>query len=346
MKTRRAFLKTLSFFIALVVPWTILPQKWRQSLNHLAGRPIAEVDVAEAAEEDTIGIAPEVLSRKGFEDIQALCQPGMQGRRAGTDGETRTLVYLKDQLEALKLEPFGDEGFFQKFSIPSMAERVINGRALFRPQGTNTPPIPSTNLLGGLKGMNQEESIIISAHYDHLGIYQGELHRGANDNASGVGCVLEVMRRLVSERIQGTIPRINVVAVFWGAEEMGLLGSNYFVKNPTIPLSNISAVINFDTISRGDSEEFILWSKTDGTVISTIMNVGSRLGARIEKTDGNGHKSDDVSFQGTSIPAVTVLSKDWLLNNHTKEDDISNISEKKFELACNILYYTVKEVAY
>lgn len=347
MNTRRTFIKFLSFFGALIVPWTILPQKWSQGLSLLAGKPSIKLDIAQAEGADGSDvIAAGILAKKGFEDIQALCQTDMQGRRSGTIGETRALVYLQEQVRELQLKSFGDGNFLQAFSIPAMEERVINGRALFRPKQVKASPILATNLLAGINGINQNETIIISAHYDHLGMYKGELHRGANDNASGVGCVLEVMRRLVQENLAGTTPRTNVVAVFWGAEEMGFLGSKHFVKNPVIPLSKIKAVINFDTIAAGAKEEFIFWAPKDNILIDTIKTVVQRNGARIEKDVGKGHKSDDSSFLDTDIPAITVLSRDWLRKNHTPEDDISIINEEKFELACDILYDVVKELAY
>ncbi|KUO65589.1 MAG: peptidase M28 [Gracilibacter sp. BRH_c7a] len=347
MNTRRTFIKFLSFFGALIIPWTILPQKWSRSLSLLVGKPPIKLDIARADGADGSNkIAAEILAKKGFEDIQVLCQVDMQGRRAGTIGETRAYVYLEEQLRALQLEPFGDNNYLQTFSIPEMAERVINGRALFRPKQVDVSSILATNLLAGIKGANQNEAIIISAHYDHLGIYNGELHRGANDNASGVGCILEVMRRLVQENLVGLIPKINIVAVFWGAEEMGFLGSKYFVKNPTIPLSNIRAIINFDTIATGIKEEFIFWVPKDNSLIEIVKQVAKQNGARIEKDYGNGHKSDESSFLDTSIPALTVLSKAWLRKNHTPEDDITIINEEKLKLACNILYDTVKELAY
>ncbi len=347
MNTRRTFIKFLSFFGALIVPWTILPQKWSQGLSLLAGKPSIKLDIAQAEGADGSNIiATDILAKKGFEDIQALCQADMQGRRSGTIGETRALVYLEEQVRELQLEPIGFENYLQTFSIPAMEERVINGRALFRPKQVNAAPVLATNLLAGIKGINQDETIIISAHYDHLGMYKGELHRGANDNASGVGCILEVMRRLVQENLAGTTPRTNVVAVFWGAEEMGFLGSKYFVKNPVIPLSNIKAVINFDTIAAGSKEDFIFWTTKENSLTEIIKTIAQRNGARIEKDDSKGHKSDDSSFLDTGIPAITVLSRDWLWKNHTPEDDITIINEEKFELACDILYDVVKELAY
>ena len=346
MLFRSTFLKVLSFLGAMIIPWTILPQQWRHSLSFLIGEPSIKLDILQADGSDGTSIIGIVLAKKAFEDVQTLCDVDMQGRRATTIGETRALIYLEEQLQALKLEPFGTENYFQTFFIPEMEERVINGRALFRPKQASDKQLSCTNLLAGIKGKNEQETIIISAHSDHLGIYNGELHRGANDNASGVGCVLEVMRRLVREELAGSQPMINIVAAFWGAEEMGFLGSKYFVKNPTIPLSSIKAMINFDTIASGVKKEFILWSSRENHLTALFKDVGHQYGASIDRVDGKGHRSDDSSFAETAIPAVTVLSKEWLWKNHTGEDDITIINNEKLELASNILYDTVRKLAY
>lgn len=343
MKSRRTFVKILSFLAALVIPWTVLPQQWWRKMSYPTGRPPVKLAIAQADEGEP---SAKILQAKAFDDIEALSHPAMEGRRSGTAGETRALVYLTDQLEALKLQPFGKDRYLQRFSIPLMEERIINGRALFRRAARSDLSLSSANLLGGIQGKNQAYSIIISAHYDHLGIYQGKLCPGANDNASGVGCILEVMRRLAKESLAGTQPRVNVVAVFWGAEEMGYLGSKYFVKNPTIPLSGLQAVINFDTVAWGEDKNFILWSQRAGSLSKIIMEAGYNNGAKVELAPRNGHASDEISFQDSGIPAVTLLSKDWIRKNHTPEDDLTIINRGKLDTACAILYDTVKKLAY
>lgn len=312
----------------------------------MLGEPPAKILLPAEAGQNLPKPSPEVFARKAIDDIRILSSADMQGRRAGTAGETKALVYLQEQLEALHLKAFGDDREWQTFSIPFMEERVINGRALFRPDVSDSLRMPAANILAGLTGKSPEGTVIISAHFDHLGIYNGKLCPGANDNASGVGCVLEVMRRLVKESGTGTRPRINIVAAFWGAEEMGFLGSQYFVKKPTIPLSQVKAVINYDTVGNGEKKDFILWSTGDSPLINSVKKAVQKNGAEIESTAGQGYNSDQISFAGTGVPAVTILSKEWLAKNHTPEDDMSLINEEKLETACNILYDLIKEMAY
>ncbi|NLI94151.1 MAG: Zn-dependent exopeptidase M28 [Peptococcaceae bacterium] len=346
MKSRRTFIKMLAGIGAFVIPWTTLPRYWGQKAEYLLGEPPVKLYLPSDMGQNSKKPSPEVLAKKAIEDIRVLCNPDMQGRRAGTAGETRTLVYLQEQLEALQLKAYGNDHYWQMFSIPPTEERIINNRALFRPDESDNLRIPAANILAGLPGRNREEAIILSAHLDHLGIYKGKLCPGANDNASGVGCVLEVMRRLVKESAQGTRPYPNIVAAFWSAEEMGFLGSKYFVKKPTIPLSQIKAVVNLDTVGNGQKKDFILWETGDSPLTNKVKEAMLKNGAEIELAGGQGNNSDQSSFIGTGVPAVTILSKDWLWKNHTPEDNISLINEEKLETACNVLYDVVKKIAF
>jgi Zn-dependent M28 family amino/carboxypeptidase len=179
-----------------------------------------------------------------------------------------------------------------------------------------------------------------------MGIYKGELYPGANDNASGVACVLEVVRRLMAEALAGVRPVSNVAVAFWGAEEMGFLGSSYFVAKPTIPLKNIQAVINYDSVANGGKEDFILWSAQNGFLAETVREAAHSHGASIERVPGYGHASDERPFSQAGVPAVTLLSKQWLNENHTPHDDLSRINQEKLNLACDILYDIIKKLAY
>ncbi|NLP44665.1 MAG: Zn-dependent exopeptidase M28 [Peptococcaceae bacterium] len=347
MKSRRLFLKIFTGAAAALIPWVVMPETWQKGLKKLLGQPTAELTWALNGDSaNSAAIDPKVLQRKAFDDIEFLSSPEMQGRRAGTAAETRALVYLEEQLRNLHLEPLQADEYWQIFSIPVMQERLINGRALFRPNPTEKMKIPASNIFGVLPGKNPEKSIMLCAHYDHLGIYKGELYPGANDNASGVGCVLEVMRRLVADYHNGNRPQVNIIAAFWSAEEMGFLGSIHFVKNSGIPLSSLQAVLNLDTVANGSPAEFICWAAQENFLTETVRACWAQYGATVSRVSGNGHRSDEAAFDGTGVPAVTVLSKDWLVKNHTPEDDISLINPEKLEVASLALYDTVKQLAY
>lgn len=168
----------------------------------------------------------------------------------------------------------------------------------------------SDNVLGWLPAAAPtDQTIVIGAHYDHLGLgiegslapKRGQIHNGADDNASGVAGILELARLLNTERDK---LRRNVLFISFGGEELGALGSTYFVKNPILPLKNIVTMINLDMIGRlredklvisgtGTSPEFKdLLEKTAGTNFKLTLN-----------EDGYG-PSDQASFYAKDIPVL------------------------------------------
>ena len=137
------------------------------------------------------------------------------------------------------------------------------------------------NIIGILEGSDRtlkNEVIVIGAHYDHLGLggegslaqREGEIHHGADDNASGVAGMLEIARVFASER-----PRRTLVFIGFSGEEEGLLGSNYYVNNSIHPLANTVAMINMDMIGRMKDRKLI------------IGGVGTAKGWRDLITSGN-----------------------------------------------------------
>ncbi|MCA9125393.1 MAG: M20/M25/M40 family metallo-hydrolase, partial [Planctomycetales bacterium] len=117
------------------------------------------------------------------------------------------------------------------------------------------------NLLGLIPGGDlQDEYVLIGAHYDHVGYGTprnsngpiGLIHNGADDNASGTAAVLEVIEAMANAQIQ---PRRSIIVALWDGEEKGLLGSEHWAEQPTIPLDQLKCVINMDMIGRLHSQQ-------------------------------------------------------------------------------------------
>jgi len=126
--------------------------------------------------------------------------------------------------------------------------------------------VAANNVIGLLEGSDpalKSEAIILGAHYDHLGRggegslapREGDIHHGADDNASGVAAVLELARMLTGQRPK---PRRTIVFIAFSGEEEGLLGSNYYVNHPVVPLANTVAMINMDMIGRMKANKLII----------------------------------------------------------------------------------------
>jgi hypothetical protein len=114
---------------------------------------------------------------------------------------------------------------------------------------------PAFNVLARLRGIDEKRTVLVGAHYDHLGRggegslapkETGAIHNGADDNASGTAAVLEIARVLA----RGPQPQGDVVFALWSGEELGLLGSEHWMQHPTIELANVRANLNLDMVGR------------------------------------------------------------------------------------------------
>jgi Tol biopolymer transport system component len=115
------------------------------------------------------------------------------------------------------------------------------------------------NVVGWLPGTDTNAFVMVGAHYDHLGHgetggfalkgEEGKVHPGADDNASGCAAVLEMAGALAAQARTNALPR-SIVFAFWSGEEIGLIGSSYYVEHPIVPLTNTTAYLNFDMVGR------------------------------------------------------------------------------------------------
>lgn len=173
--------------------------------------------------------------------VVKLAAPEFDGRRG--PGARRAAEYLAGQLHALGLKPLFGASYFQDFD-------------------EDHPHHPGRNigaLLPGSDPVLRDEWIILAAHYDHLGVRDGKLYPGADDNASGVAMLLEVARCLVQQKPEA-LPRRTVAFLLFDKEEDGLRGSRHFANHPPLPLSELKLFVVADMISRslgGVCDEFL-----------------------------------------------------------------------------------------
>jgi hypothetical protein len=188
--------------------------------------------------------------------------------------------------------------------------------------------------------------IVIGGHYDHLG-YGGagtgsrapginKIHYGADDNASGIASMLEIAEKLISKKDS---LRNNFIFAAFGAEEMGLIGSKYFVNNLPIPDSSIKAMINIDMLGRMKEDRSLqvngVGSSIEGT--SIIESLNSRYEFKIGFAQEGYGPSDHSSFYSKDIP-VFFFSTGAHIDYHTPGDSIGNINFKGLVQASNFIY--------
>ncbi len=248
-------------------------------------------------------LAPVFSADKMKKDIEYLASEELKGR--GIDGKEieKAAEYIAAQMKEAGLLPGGDNGtYFQEFTARA---------------GKDGKKVTIKNVVGyisGTKDKLKNESVVISAHYDHLGLgwpdvrkgNEGKIHYGADDNASGVAVLLSLARAMGKTAKPA---RAIVFAAFTG-EEAGLLGSRYFVKHSSkFPAKKIIADINLDTVGRlGKNKLMVLNGSTAKEWKYIFMFSGFSTGVETEMVSEELDASDQVAFIEAGIPAVQIFS--------------------------------------
>ncbi|MFZ5944162.1 MAG: M28 family metallopeptidase [Bacillota bacterium] len=290
------------------------------------------------------GLKPQtVLEKENIKKhIKILTSKELEGRRAGTSGDGETVLYLAQELKKMNLKPLGkNTTYFQTFHLPLTGLKWEDNRLVYYLINEKSKLL-TDNVLALLESpVRPGEYIIISAHHDHLGSLDNQLYPGANDNASGVAAVLEMARVLKSKE---HLP-YSVIIAFWGGEEMGLLGSSYFVENPVVDPAQVRMVINLDSIGSGADNDFIIWNGDAGKIVQGIYSHLQELeGGEFVLENTTQNSSDHKPFSQAQIPAITILAANWLNKNHTSLDNQVLINyDKIFFLAKNLIDYLTSE---
>lgn len=174
--------------------------------------------------------------------------------------------------------------------------------------------VPAYNVIGMLEGSDpvlNKEYVVIGAHYDHLGrggedsgsLAQraGDIHYGADDNASGTAGVLELARVLSAQKPR---PKRTIVFMAFGGEEEGLLGSNYYVNNPLVPLANTVAMINMDMIGRMKDRRLVVGGVGTATEWREILAADTEKLFQLTLNEDGFGPSDHASFYIKQIPVL------------------------------------------
>jgi Peptidase family M28/PDZ domain len=263
--------------------------------------------------------------------IKILANDSLLGRYTGSSGEKMAGAYIETVFKQLKLSPKGDgRTFFQSFPFKSGVH------------GSGKEGI-GQNLIGFIDN-KAENTIVIGAHYDHLGLGNegnsldanphDKIHNGADDNASGTAGVLELARYF---RGNGITEKNNFLFICFSGEELGLLGSKYFTEHPTIDLGRVNFMINMDMIGRLDPVRHNVTVSGTGTSAAWENLLKSLSSEKVRlKTDSSGMgPSDHSSFYLKEIPALHFFtnshsdyhkpSDDWDKINYEGEADVLDV---------------------
>ncbi|PZR39854.1 MAG: peptidase M28 [Azospira oryzae] len=272
--------------------------------------------------------AQKIEADKIKEHIRTLASDEYEGRNTGSEGEKKANAYIEKQFKAIQLLPKGEKGYDQPFAFKSGVH------------GTGTEGT-AENIIGYIDN-GAENTIIIGAHYDHLGLGndgssldanpKGKIHNGADDNASGTAGVIELARYFQKN---GKKEKNNFLFICFSGEELGLYGSKYFTEHPTIDLSKVTYMINMDMIGRlPESKNLSVSGVGTSPSWSTVLDKLSN-DQLIVKTDSSGMgPSDHSSFYVKNIPALHFFtgshndyhkpSDDWDKINYKGEVEVLN----------------------
>ncbi|MBN1852016.1 MAG: M20/M25/M40 family metallo-hydrolase [Pirellulales bacterium] len=271
-----------------------------------------------------------ITSSELYHHVEVLADDAMEGRLAGSQGGQAAAQYIVDKLAQIGIQPAGlRDTYFQQFSANY------------------------SNILCELHGSDPvlaDDRIIVSAHYDHVGYGTlrtsygpiGMIHNGADDNASGVATMLELIEALVQ---YGQPLRRSILFAFWDGEEQGLLGSRHWMNHPTIPIANIRLAINLDMVGRLRNGQLIIGGTRTGYGLRRLVSsreIGPSLWLDFDwNLRAN---SDHWSYVERNIPTIFLFT--GLHDNyHRPSDDTEYINAEGMQDTTRYLLDLVQRAA-
>lgn len=269
---------------------------------------------------------PALDSVRLLRDLSVLAHDSLEGRAAGTLGSLKARHFLERRMRETGLVPAGpDSAYGQPFSWP---------------RGTGE------NLVGIVPGRDPDAEVIaLTAHYDHLGVQEGGVYNGADDNASGTAAVLELARLLLADP-----PEHTVVVALLDAEEFGGWGARALVERPPVPRERIALNVNLDMVSRTDG---LLWA-AGAYHTPALRPILDEVAARAPLTLRQGHdrpgapegddwttQSDHEAFHEAGIPFV-YFGVDDHEDYHRPTDDVERVDPGEYVASVRTILMAVR----
>jgi hypothetical protein len=256
--------------------------------------------------------------------VTYLASEKLKGRGTAEKGGVKASNFVAKQFKSLGLKPGNGDSYFQNFTFDRKEHHGIATR----------------NVIGFLDN-GAAKTIVIGAHYDHLGTAGlfdgkypiGQIHNGADDNASGVAGLLELARYFTEN---GQKEPFNFLFISFGGEELGLQGSKYFTAHPTIPLNTMHFMLNMDMIGRYNEERGLgIGGYGTAQEWPAVFKEAQEPGIHYF-TDGSGKgASDHHNFYMNDVPVIflhTGPHDDY----HKPTDDVEKLKAKEEALVLNL----------
>jgi Zn-dependent M28 family amino/carboxypeptidase len=230
---------------------------------------------------------------------------------------------------------------------------------------SNITPIKSENILGFLEGTDKkEEIVVITAHYDHIGISHGgegdKINNGADDDGSGTVSVLQLAKVFAQAKKDGKGPRRSILFMTVTGEEKGLLGSEYYSEHPVLPLDKTVVDLNIDMIGRRDPQHkdsapyvYVIGSDKLSSELHTLSEATNKANVNLifdylynaeEHPDRIYYRSDHWNFARKNVPIIFYfdgIHEDY----HAPSDQIDKIEFDLLQKRAQTVFYTAWEIA-
>lgn len=271
-------------------------------------------------------------------DVQYLASDALEGRATGTPGNDSAATYIARRYAALGLTPIVVDSARAACApppghcAPQWTQPFVARSAALAHTGQPFQ-LSTQNVVAVIRGSDQQlrnEYVVLGAHYDHLGRSTfgamdpdagSAIHNGADDNASGTAAVME-LARLFARRP----PRRSVVVAHFSGEELGLLGSQYFVEHPPVDLRRVRAMLNFDMVGRLRGDSLLVYGVATATELPAIVDSANRATPLRITARGDGFgSSDHSSFYARNLPVLhffTNIHDDY----HRATDDTEKVN--------------------
>lgn len=261
-----------------------------------------------------------------IEDVRVLSADDMEGRRTEQPGIAKARNYIKNRFAEVGLKV-------------TEQEFEVRGRGL-------QTPAKGINYIATIHGKTKASKyIVITAHYDHLGVRNGEIFNGADDNASGTSALFAIASYFKKHQ-----PEHSLIFVALDAEEKGLVGAQHFVANPPVAKQSIVLNVNMDMISRNDKGElYASGSRAYPHLKPALEKVKKTAGVKLmlgHDDPATGHddwtnQSDQAAFHAAKIPFIYFGVEDHK-DYHKSTDDFSGIQPEFYVKAVETILEAVK----
>ncbi len=282
--------------------------------------------------------------------LSIIASDSLEGRNTGEKGQKKAANYLKNFYLSQNITyPKGAKSYFQP--IPSTYFQKA-----FSPKLGD-----SENVWAFIEGSEKpDEIVILSAHYDHVGMKNGEVYNGADDNGSGTSSLLEIAEAFAQAKKEGNGPKRSILFLHVTGEEHGLHGSRYYTENPLFPLANTIVDLNIDMVGRRDDKHkdsnhyiYLIGSDRLSTDLHNISEKANAQTVQLELDytynaldDPNRfyYRSDHYNFAKNGIPSLFYFNgvhDDY----HQPTDDVSKIEFDALEKRVQLIFATAWELA-